>query len=82
MAGLRDAQRRFDRFQVAHFADQHDVGIFTERGAQRVRETVGVAVNLALVDQAALVLMDVFDRILDGEDVAVTLDVDLVDHRG
>ena len=28
--GFRDAQRRLDRFEVAHFADQHHVGIFTQ----------------------------------------------------
>ena len=37
--------------------------------------------HLALVDQAALVLVDVLDRILDREDVLVPLVVDLVDHR-
>ena len=45
-------------------------------------EPVRVAVHLALVDQAALVLVDVLDRILDREDVFAALGVDLVDHRG
>ena len=39
------------------------------------------AVHLALVDEASLVLVDVLDRILDGEDVLAPLGVDLVDHR-
>ena len=42
---------------------------------------VRVAVHLALVDEAALVLVDVLDRILDREDVLAALGVDLVDHR-
>ena len=55
----------------------------SSRSAARsaLREAVGVAVHLALVDQAVLVLVDVLDRILDGEDVLVALGVDLVDHR-
>ena len=81
VAGLGDAQRRLDRLEVAHFADEHDVGVLAEGGAERVREALRVAVHLALVDQAALVLVEVLDRVLDGEDVPVLLGVDLVDHR-
>ena len=81
VAGFGDAQRRFDRLEVAHLADQDDVGVFTERGAQRVGEALGVAVHLALVDEAALVLVHELDRILDREDVVLPLLVDLVDHR-
>ena len=56
----------------------------SSRSAARsaTREAVRVAVHLALVDQAALVLVDVLDRVLDREDVLVALGVDLVDHRG
>ena len=82
VAGFRDAQRRFDGLQVAHFADQHHVRILTQRGAQRVGEALGVGVHFALVDQAVLVHVHEFDRVLDGQDVVVALAVDLVDHRG
>ena len=81
VAGLGDLQRRFDRLEVAHLADQDDVRILAQRRAQRVAEAVGVAVHLALVDQAVLVLVDVLDRILDRQDVLVPLRVDLVEHR-
>ena len=73
VAGLGDPQRRLDRLEVAHLADEHDVGVLAQRRAQRVREAVRVAVHLALVDQAALVLVDVLDRVLDREDVLVAL---------
>ena len=82
VTGLGDFQRGFDSFEIAHFADEHDVRIFTKRGAQRHAEAAGIAVHFALVDQTALVRMDVLDRILDGEDVVLPLDVDLVDHGG
>ncbi len=82
VAGFGDAQRGFDGFQIAHFADQHHVRVFTESGAQRVGEALGVGVQLALVDHAILVHVHEFDRVLNGEDVVVTLGVDLVDHGG
>ena len=31
--GLGDAQRRLDRLEVAHLADEHDVGVLAQRGA-------------------------------------------------
>ena len=82
VAGFGDAQRGLDGFQVAHFADQHHVRVFAEGGAQGVGEALGVGVQFALVDQAVLVHVHKFDRVLDGEDVLVPLGVDLVDHGG
>ena len=81
VSGFSDAQRRFDGLQVAHFADQHYVGVFTQGRAQRVGKRFGVGVQLALVDQAVLVLVHEFDGVFDGDDVFMALAVDLVDHR-
>ena len=38
VAGLGGEQRRLNRFEVAHFADQDDVRVLTQRAAQRLRE--------------------------------------------
>ena len=38
VARLGDLQRRFDRLEVAHLADEHDVRVLAQRGAQRVGE--------------------------------------------
>ena len=81
VAGFRGGQRQADGFQVAHLADQDVVGVFTQRRAQGLVEAVGVAVHFALVDQALLRGVHEFDRILDGEDVAEFVLVDVVDHR-
>ena len=81
VARLGDAQGRLDGLEVAHLADQDDVRILAQGGAQRQTEALRVAVHFALVHQTALVLVDVLDRILDREDVLVPLGVDLVDHR-
>ena len=82
VAGLGGGQRQADRLQVAHFTDQHDVGILAQRRAQRFGEAERVAVHLALVDQAALGLVHELDRILDGDDVIGAVVVAVVDHAG
>src|SRR5262245_47789215 len=41
-----------------------------------------VGVELALVDQALLMSVEELDRVLDGDDVELLLDVDPVEHRG
>ena len=82
MSGLGAGQRQADRFQIAHLADQDDVRILAQRAAQSVGERQRVRSDLALVDQAFLRLVNELDRVLDGEDVALLVFVDLVDHRG
>ena len=47
-----------------------------------MREALRVGVQLALVDQRGLVLVQVFDRVLDRQDVRRPRQVDPVDHRG
>ena len=71
VTGLGDRQRELDRLGVTHLTDEDDVGVFTQRGAQRALERVGVEADLALVDRGALVLVHVLDRVLDREDVAL-----------
>ena len=73
VAGLGDGQRELHRLGVAHLADEHDVGVLAERRPQRPLERVGVDADLALVHRGALVHVHVFDRVLDGEDVALAV---------
>src|SRR3546814_13446677 len=65
VAGFRGGQRQADGFQVAQLADQDVVRVLAQRRAQRLVEAVGVAVHLALVDQALLRGVHEFDRVLD-----------------
>ena len=71
---------RLDGFQIAHFADQHHIRVFTKCGAQGVGKALGVGMQFTLVNHAVLIHVHELDRILDGEDVIVPLAVDLVDH--
>jgi hypothetical protein len=79
VAGLGRGQRRVDRLQVAHLADEDDVGILTQRGLQAGGEGLRVRADLALVDDALLVAVEELDRVLDGHDVLFARRVDLVD---
>ena len=81
VAGLGGGQRRRDRLEVAHLADEDHVGVLTERGLEAEREALRVVPDLALVDDAALVPVQELDRVLDREDVLLAAAVDLVDHR-
>ena len=81
VAGLGRRQGQTDGLQVTHFADQDDVRVFAQRGAQRLGKAQGISMDLALIDQAALGLVDEFDRILDGQDVIRPVVVAVVDHR-
>src|SRR5439155_27964 len=81
-AGFRDGQRRPDRLEVAHLADEYDVRVLPQRVLERRREARGVGADLALVDDAIMVAVDELDRVLHRDDVPLHLAVDLVDHRG
>ena len=37
VTGFGNSQSHLDRFEIAHFADQHDVRVLTKRGAESVR---------------------------------------------
>ncbi len=80
--GLGDAQRGFDRLEVAHLADQDDVGVLAQDRAQGVAVGHGVGVELALVDDGLARREVVFDGVLDGDDVDRALGVDVLDHAG
>ena len=69
-------------FQVPELAHQHDVGVLAERGAQGRLERPGVRPHLALVHQAALVVVHELDWILDGDDVVVPVAVHVVEQGG
>jgi hypothetical protein len=78
---FRNAQSRFNCFKVAHFADQHDVRILAQGSAESFRKSVSVCVDLALINNAVLVVMKKLDWVLNRQDVFMTIAIDLVHHR-
>ena len=70
-----------DRLEVAHLAEEDHVGVLPERPTQSLGKPGRVLPDLALVDDAALVVVEELDRILDRDDVVGARPVDLVDDR-
>ena len=70
-----------DRLEIAQLADEDDVRILAQRGAQRALERAGVHADLALRDDALLVRVHELDRVLDRDDVIAARAVDEVDQR-
>ena len=81
VSGLGGGEGRRDRLEVAHLAEEDHVRVLAKRGAQGLAEGNGVGADLALVDDALLVLVHELDRVLDREDVIGPRAVDLVDDR-
>ena len=80
VAGLGGGQRHRDGLEVAHLADQDDVGVLAQHVLERVLERLGVLPHLALVDDALLVPVEELDRVLDGHDVLAAGAVRQVDR--
>src|SRR5687768_928130 len=69
------------RFKVPHFAHEDHVWVLSQAAAKGLGKRTGVHIHLSLCDERLLVLMEKLDRVLDGYDVAVSLLVNMVDHR-
>src|SRR5688572_22947140 len=69
------------RFKVPHFAHEDHVRVLSQAAPEGLGERTGVHVHLSLCDERLLVLMEKFDRVFDGDDVAISLLVYMVDHR-
>src|ERR1700674_707494 len=78
--GFGRVQRRPDRFQIAHFADQNHVRILTKRSPQRRRERWRIHFHLALIYVAFFVAVQKFDRVFDRDDMLGASRVDAVHH--
>src|SRR5262249_12416225 len=75
VTGLRNSKRGLSRLEIAHFSDQHHVGILTKGGAKRVCKRMCVGVYFALIYDAAFMRVKILDGIFDGDDVFVAVAV-------
>src|SRR5581483_2173869 len=71
-----------DRLEVAHLADEDDVGILAQHVLEGGGEGVRVLADLPLVDHRPLVVVEELDRVLDRHDVDGFRRVDQVDEAG
>ena len=81
MPGFGSEQRRRNRFEVAHFADQNYVRVLTQGGAQRRGKVGRVHFHFALIDEAVLIAVQKLDRVFNRNEVVGAIGVDAVDHR-
>ncbi len=82
MAGLGSLEHDLDGLTVAHFADQNYLGRLAHGRAQSMGKARRIAVQFALVDRRALVIVQKLDGIFDGDDVVVLLLIDAIQkHR-
>ena len=82
VARFGDGKGRLHRFQVADFADQHDIRVLAQDVFQGLGEAGRIGAHFALVDERILMRVQIFDGVFDGDDVGVALGVHQVDHRG
>ncbi len=70
VTGFRGGECELNGFKIAHFADQNDIRVFTQRRPQGVGKRMGMRSQLALIDQALLRRVDELDGIFDGENMS------------
>ena len=78
MAGFGGGDSAGDGVQIAHFTDEDDVRILTERRKEAVGEGTGVYAYLALIHDALGMRMNILDRIFQRNDMLFVIEVDLV----
>ncbi len=82
MTGFGGVEGGHEGLLVTHLADEHHVGVFTHQVLEGVAEVDHVHVHLTLIDQGLAVGEEVFDGVLDGDDMAGPVGVDVVEGGG
>lgn len=82
MPGVSKRQGMLHGFAVADFADQHHIRGLAQGIFQCRVKAAGINADFTLIDDRALVSMDVLDRVFDRDDVPGTMAVAMVDKRG
>jgi hypothetical protein len=81
VAGVGGAQGNPQRVHIAKFADQHNVRVLPQRLAEGLLKTWRVGPDFQLRDQRELGRMQIFDRVLDADDLGCARLIDQFDHR-
>jgi len=78
--GLSRGQGHGDRVQVPHLADDDDIRVLPERMLEpEAKEKVSVPTSRWTI-RLFLRLMDILDRVLNGDDLGLFILVDVIDH--
>ena len=82
VAGFRKRDGVFHGLAFADFADENHVRCLAQGVLQRGFPGIGIDADFTLGDHAILVVVHVFDRIFDRDDVTMAVFVAVADHRG
>ena len=82
VAGLGRVQARLEGHTIAHFAHQDHVRVLANHVLESRLPIAYVQADLALVDHRLLIGEQIFDRILDGNDVDPLALIDEIEHGG
>ena len=81
MTSLGRGDGEGNRLQIAHFSNHDHIWILPQRSAQRSSERFGVGEHFPLGNVTVFRFQNVFDRVLECNDVIVPFHVYLLDHR-
>ena len=79
MACLGSRQRGCDGLLVAHFADQDDIGCFSQGTFETCTEIIDVETDLSLMDDGLGISETIFNGILKGDDMSPICLIDVLD---
>ena len=82
VAGVGELERRFHGVVIANLAEQNHIGGRAHRRTDTGGEGLRIDADLALRDHRALVLVQVFDRIFQGENMPRRIGIAVIDHGG
>ncbi len=82
VAGFGGGEGGGNCFEVAHFADDDDVGILAEDMSEGIGEAAGVAGDFALLYDRSPIAVDELNGVFYGDDHAVLFVVYLINHGG
>ena len=81
-AGLGRSEREGDRFEIAHFPHQHNIGVLAQCRLQPSGKRSRIPRHFPLRDRASLIVVHEFDRFFDCHDVLGKVLINVIDQRG
>jgi hypothetical protein len=82
VAGFGIGDRLLHGFTIADFTNHDHVRRFAHGISQCILIAQRIDADLALVDDRLAMLMQILDRILNGEDVSAMMAIAMIEHRG
>jgi len=82
MSGFRCCHGCLDRLVITHFTKKDHIGALAECGTKGSEVAFSICADLSLADDALVMAVQIFQRILKSDDVSFSCVVDPVDQAG